>query len=167
MKKQLTITNSLYRGQMRALVSIRNFRKVYSNEIKKHPALVTTIRIIDGKDVSSGIRSDIWQSEIGIMPVKPDGASKRTFFLLDELSRKLEELKWEPDNMAIDSDPEVTEEEPESGNEDYFSAQSVHGLLLGMLNQKLDFIIESLGGGFELDESKLPRRGDYLLQTND
>ena len=157
MKKKLTPQFKPYRGQKRYVVAIRAFRRAYSNELKNHKALLPVQQNPGayGKPRAQGVTVGAWKSVLGIKPIKIDTGHNRTWFLWDELSDRLEELKWVPDDETIDTDSQIAEEGTEVNEDTLYTAESVISLQLQIQRQMMECILKELGVKFVLDESAL------------
>lgn len=175
MKKQLRPYYGLVNGQETMLVSIVNFRSVYSTELRRHPILGTgyVYRYCDGKSRTHGTPAAAWLSILGIQPIATDGNKQKCAFRYNELVAVLSALKWEADDEEPGKEPgeKVSEEnkqssiptakavegeEPTDENE-YISFDCFTAIAVQVIDQKLDRIMSELGVTFQLDEEKLLR----------
>ena len=166
MKKKLKPYYGMVNGREELLVSLKNFRDTYSNEIKKHPILMPRYarKNKDGKKAySSGTPRSAWVAILGIPTISIDGAKQRCSFRYESLTAALSVLKWEADEEEFNTQETIFEDETEEAHEEQdgekrdvlYSVDSVQTLLLQMIDQKLDCILKEHGVSFVLDESKL------------
>ena len=171
MKKELKPYYGMVEGKETLLVSLMNFRQVYSTELKKHPLLNGANKCVDknGKTRSRGTPRAAWFPLLGINPVGTDGSKQKCAFRYTELVAVLAALKWVADdedetpksqNEGEQETPtipnqETIEDEEDNDNNEPITLEVLTALTTQIINQKLDRLLKELGIDFKPNENEL------------